>query len=91
MKRSSGASSRAFPAAPSVVFWGQAELKPHRTGYWLNNARAEAPEAFDLAVRAVCDAYAAATERHAAGIHTVSTDEKTSIQALEVNGSAPEL
>lgn len=31
----------------------------------------------------MCDAYAAATERHAAGIHTVSTDEKTGIQALE--------
>jgi transposase len=31
----------------------------------------------------VCDADAAATERHAAGIHTVSTDEKTGIQALE--------
>lgn len=83
MKRSNGASSSASRAARSVVFWGQAELKPHRTGYWLNNARAEDPEAFDAAVRDVCDAYAAATERYAAGTHTVSTDEKTGIQALE--------
>ena len=31
----------------------------------------------------MCDSYAAATERYAAGTHTVSTDEKTGIQALE--------
>ena len=30
MKQPSGASSSASRAARSVVFWGQAELKPHR-------------------------------------------------------------
>jgi hypothetical protein len=34
-------------------------------------------------VRAICATYAAAPASHAAGCHTVSTDEKTGIQALE--------
>jgi transposase len=34
-------------------------------------------------VRAVCATYAEAPARHAAGAHTVSTDEKSGIQALE--------
>lgn len=34
-------------------------------------------------MRAVCDQYAQAEARFAAGTHTVSTDEKTGIQALE--------
>lgn len=34
-------------------------------------------------MRAVCDTYAEAPARHAAGVRTLSTDEKTGIQALE--------
>ena len=49
----------------------------------MNNARAEAPAAFDAAVHAVCSCYAAAAANYAAGIHTISVDEKTGIQALE--------
>jgi hypothetical protein len=41
------------------------------------------PDGFDTAVRAVCAVYEAAPAGHADGTHTVSTDEKTGIQALE--------
>ncbi len=34
-------------------------------------------------VTTVCDLYAAAPALHEAGVHFVSTDEKTGIQALE--------
>jgi transposase len=51
--------------------------------YWLNNDRAAEPEVFDAEVRVVCEHYAKALAWHAEGIHLVSTDEKTSIQALE--------
>jgi transposase len=61
----------------------EAELQPHRVRYWLNNDRPADPERFDAAVRAVCETYQAAPERAAQGAHTISTDEKTGIQALE--------
>ena len=41
------------------------------------------PEQFDAEVKQVCDAYAEAPELHQKGVHTMSTDEKTGIQALE--------
>jgi hypothetical protein len=58
-------------------------LQPHRSRYWLNNKRHEDPEQFDHEVKTVCDLYAAAPELHAAGVHLMSSDEKTGIQALE--------
>jgi hypothetical protein len=57
-------------------------LKPHLSRYWLNTKETD-PEVFQQAVEIVCDTYAAAEEPYAAGIHTVSTDEMTGIQALE--------
>jgi hypothetical protein len=66
-----------------AFFTQEAQLKPHRTGYWLTNDRAADPDGFDAAVRTVCATYAAAPARQAAGTHTVSTDEKSGIQALE--------
>ena len=51
--------------------------------YWLNNERAKEPEVFDREVGAVCDYYADALRLHEEGVHLVSTDEKSSIQALE--------
>ncbi len=51
--------------------------------YWLNNGRAEEPEVFDAEVRVVCEHYAEALAWHEEGIHLVSTDEKSGIQALE--------
>jgi hypothetical protein len=58
-------------------------LQPHLWRYWLNNQRPENPEQFDEEVKTVCDLYAAAPELHQQGIHVISTDEKTGIQALE--------
>jgi transposase len=59
-----------------------ADLKPHRSRYWLN-AEHDDSDKFNEQVRTVCDAYAEAPARHEQGMHTVSTDEKTGIQALE--------
>lgn len=60
----------------------QGQLKPHRTRYWLNpNIDDEA--AFQTHVEAVCDLYQQAPAMHAQGIHVISLDEKTGIQALE--------
>ena len=60
-----------------------AALQPHRRRYWLN-ARPDDPVEFQQQVEAVCDCYQAAPRRlETEGIHTVSVDEKTGIQALE--------
>ncbi len=58
-------------------------MKPHRIRYWLNNERAKEPEVFDAEVRRVCEHYAKALSLREEGVHLVSTDEKTGIQALE--------
>ena len=57
-------------------------MQPHRSRYWLN-ANPVDPEVFREQAAAVCDLYARAGALAEAGIHVVSTDEKTSIQALE--------
>lgn len=62
--------------------WTEAHLKPHLSRYWLNRVP-EDRAAFDAHVRLVCDLYRRALELHQRGIHLVSTDEKTGIQALE--------
>ena len=46
-------------------------------------ASGKEPEVFDREVRSVCEYYADALRLHEEGVHLVSTDEKTSIQALE--------
>ena len=61
----------------------ESDLKPHRSQYWLNNERDENPEQFDAEVKKVCDLYEKAPDLHKQGVHVVSTDEKTGIQALE--------
>ena len=58
-------------------------MKPHRSHYWLTNEREKNPEVFDEQVRIVCNLYLRAIELYEQGIHLVSTDEKTGIQALE--------
>lgn len=50
---------------------------------WKHNERASEPEVFDEKVRAVCECYAEAQQLHEEGVHLISTDEKTGIQALE--------
>ena len=58
-------------------------MKPHRWRYWLNNQRLENPELFDQEVKTICDMYAATPQLHQQGVHVMSTDEKTGIQAVE--------
>ena len=57
-------------------------MQPHRSRYWLN-ANPQDPEVFRQQVTAVCDLYEQAGHLAEQGIHLVSTDEKTGIQALE--------
>lgn len=57
-------------------------MQPHRSRYWLNPAP-EDPDAFRQRVATVCDLYEQAGRLAEQGIHLVSTDEKTGIQALE--------
>ena len=57
-------------------------MKPHTSRYWLN-ANPEDPQAFAQEVETVCDLYTQALELYLQGVHVVSTDEKTGIQALE--------
>ena len=60
------------------------DLRPHKSRYWLTSRdKLEAPEAFARQVQEICDVYAQAEALHAAGVHVVSTDEKTGMQALE--------
>jgi transposase len=58
------------------------ELHPHKSRYWLNS-NPESLEEFIKNVKTVCDLYEKALELFNKGIHLVSTDEKTGIQALE--------
>jgi hypothetical protein len=57
-------------------------LKPHLSRYWLH-ARMDDPLEFVEQVEEVCDLYAQAWELEQEGVHLVSTDEMTGIQALE--------
>ncbi len=62
----------------------EADLRPHRSRYWLNaKAKQADPETFAAQVETVCTAYAYAPLLEALGCHVVSTDEMTGIQALE--------
>jgi len=47
------------------------------------NAKIENTEQFEREVEQVCQTYLSASDNEALGIHTVSVDEKTGIQALE--------
>ena len=60
----------------------EAKIKPHLSRYWLN-AQPKDEAVFDAQVRAICALYRQATQLHKLGIHLVSTDEKTGIQALQ--------
>lgn len=61
----------------------RANLRPHLNKYWLFSKDQRAPD-FDERVAAICKAYQEAIplyEQH--GVHTISIDEQTGIQALE--------
>ena len=69
----------------------RAALKPHRRKMWLNTKEKD-PEVFQRQVEAVCatdrDAPRLSAER---GVHTISTDEMTGLQALERNAPSQSL
>lgn len=58
------------------------DIAPHRSRYWLN-ATPDCPETFQREVMKVCQTYEQATALLSKGIHLISVDEKTGIQALE--------
>lgn len=58
------------------------DLKPHRTRSW-QNADPQDPEVFDKQVKTVCNLYHQAPELKKRGVHLVSSDEMTGIQAKE--------
>lgn len=63
-------------------FWTQGNLKPHLSRYWLNH-EVEDEAVFRQEVREICTLYHQAEELHEQGVHKISVDEKTGIQALE--------
>jgi hypothetical protein len=63
-------------------FVEEADLHPHRVRYW-RIAQPEDPAAFTEQAAAVCGLYQQAPALQAQGVHLISTDEMTGIQALE--------
>jgi len=63
-------------------FLNQADLKPHKSQYWLNPKIDDLEEHCQQA-KEICDHYHQAKSPDQENIHRISTDEKTSIQALE--------
>lgn len=57
-------------------------MKPHQSQYWLNRDTEDGPE-FAGQVRTIGTLYHQAQELLERGVHLISTDEKTGIQALE--------
>lgn len=65
-------------------FFSEADLRPHKSQYWLTSQdKREAPEQYQADVEAICDTYRDAPRLAAMGTHVMSTDEKTGMQALE--------
>jgi transposase len=66
-------------------FLQRAALQPHRKKMWLNTTEKD-PETFQREVVNVCQTYLNAPRQAAVhGVHTVSVDEATALQALERN------
>jgi len=63
-------------------FLDQADLKPHRSQYWLNPKINDRQE-YEKDAKTICELYLQAESLGKQKIHLVSTDEKTGIQALE--------
>ena len=60
-------------------------IQPHLSRYWEYNERDKDPEAFDKKILEVSGLYKTADALYNQGIHIVSIDEKTGMQALEPN------
>ena len=60
------------------------QIQPHKVRYWLHSTeKVGKPEEFSEKVNNICNAYHEAEQNSKNGIHTISTDEMTGIQALE--------
>ena len=66
----------------------RAALQPHRRKMWINTTEKD-PVLFQRQAAEVCRTYLEAPENKRKGIHTVSVDEMTGLQALE--RSAPDM
>lgn len=65
-------------------FLKEIDLRPHKVRGWLTSPdKLEDPERYEADVRNVCNTYLQARQLEDMGVHVVSTDEKTGIQALE--------
>jgi transposase len=65
-------------------FLQQAAVQPHRKKMWLNTTEKD-PQKFQAEVENVCRTYLEAPAKAAGGVHTVSVDEATALQAIERN------
>ena len=63
-------------------FLAQADLKPHKSRYWLN-PKIDDQEEYERQVKEICTLYQDAQNFDSKGIRLISTDEKTGMQALE--------
>jgi len=63
-------------------FLDQADLKPHRSQYWLN-PKIDDQQQYEQEAKTICDLYRQAPQLKEKAIHLISTDEKTGMQALE--------
>jgi transposase len=65
----------------------EAAIKPHRSRYWLN-PKIDDAEQHAAEIREVCGVYTQAAALGEQGVHVISCDEKTSIQALQRDSPA---
>lgn len=65
-----------------AFFLRKAQLKPHRSQYWLNS-RTRNSEDYEVRIKSICLLYRNAIQMHQEGVHIISIDEKTGIQAIE--------
>lgn len=65
-----------------AFFLKKAELKPHRSRYWLNSRTRNSID-YDERIKEICVLYKNAIALHKNGVHVISIDEKSGIQAIE--------
>ena len=82
---------REYLATPGRPFFSDADLRPHKSQYWLTSLdKRETPAQYQADVERLCDTYRDATRLAAEGTRVVSVDEKTGMQALErIHASKP--
>lgn len=77
-----GIVSSISPSKVSIIL-KQGDIKPHRIKYWLNSRMRNTDSDFNERVNEICLIYQESIELHEKGIHVISVDEKSGIQAIE--------